>query len=208
LLIAVYLFSPDFGGSEGVAPLPTRESLGENFTEKEYAAALVHGRAIHKPYYHPKQHHVPVANIQFVSHSPYSLSLFTHFATHAASALGIPISNVVALPRRRRLWTVIKGPFAHKKSQENFERITHKRAIKVWDADSGVVDLLIGYLRKHVMGGIGMRVVRWDRKEVGFGSKLLAEANRAAKRSHGDKVREMGAKIVEAEKSGVTEIHQ
>ena len=32
------------------------------------------------------------------------------------------IERPVVLPTQRSLWTVLKGPFAHKKKQENFER--------------------------------------------------------------------------------------
>ncbi|KAF5392328.1 hypothetical protein D9757_001366 [Collybiopsis confluens] len=148
--------------------------LGPNFTEEDYASALVHGRSIHLPYIHPRIHFVPAGNITFYSHHPKLLALFTHFASHAASSLGIPTSKVVMLPTERRLWTVLRSPFAHKKSQENFERKTHKRMIKAWDADPKVIDRWVQYLEKHSMGGVGIRVTKWERLPLGIGKTRLA----------------------------------
>ena len=152
-------------GEEGAS----RSVIGENFTEAEHAATLIHGRGIQTAFHHPRTHDIPVANIQFRSHYPELLDLFTHFATHAASSLGIPVSRVVTLPTKRTLWTVLRSPHVHKKSQENFERKVHKRAIKAWDADADVVDRWCRYLRQHALGGVGMRVTKWRRMPVGIG---------------------------------------
>jgi small subunit ribosomal protein S10 len=136
---------------------------------------LVHGRSAFAPILHPRTHGIPVANIHFRSHHPPLLKLFTHFALHAASSLGIPASNVISLPTQRSLWTVIRSPFVHKKSQENFERTVHKRAIKAWDADAEVVQRWIWYLRKNAMPGIGMKVTLWERLPLGIGALNLKE---------------------------------
>ena len=134
---------------------------------------LVHGRSVFPPHLHARTHDIPVANIHFRSHHIPLLKLFTHFALHAASSLGIPASNVISLPTQRSLWTVIRSPFAHKKSQENFERRVHKRAIKAWDADPEVVQRWILYLRKNAMPGVGMKVTVWDRVPLGIGASDL-----------------------------------
>lgn len=131
---------------------------------------LVHGRSVFAPHLHPRTHGIPVANIHFRSHHIPLLKLFTHFALHAASSLGIPASNVIPLPTQRSLWTVIRSPFAHKKSQENFERKVHKRAIKAWDADPEVVLHWVSYLRKNAMPGVGMKITTWDRIPLGIGA--------------------------------------
>ncbi|KAF8152344.1 ribosomal protein S10 domain-containing protein [Crassisporium funariophilum] len=134
---------------------------------------LVHGRSVHHPHFHPRTHDIPVAGIHFRSHHVPLLNLFTHFAVHAASSLGIPCSKVVPLPTQRRLWTVLRSPFAHKKSQENFERRVHKRAIKAWDADPEVIQRWIAYLRKHAMPGVGMKVTTWERIPLGIGASHI-----------------------------------
>ena len=163
---------------------------------------LVHGRSVHNATIHPQTHAIPVANIHFRSHHPELLNLFTHFTLHAASSLGIPTSRVVALPTKRTLWTVLRSPFAHKKSQENFERRVHKRAIKAWDADPEVVQRWIAYLRKHALAGIGMKVTVWDRVPLGIGNAKLVYPdedfqNPAA--ATPEKIKLLGKKIVQEE---------
>ena len=156
---------------------------------------LVRGRSVNKPFFHPRTHDIPVANIHFRSHHVPLLNLFTHFATHAASSLGMPVSQVVNLPTQRRLWTVIRSPFVHKKSQENFERKVHKRAIKAWDADPEVVQRWIAYLRTHAIGGVGMKVSTWVRAPLHVGATLKKEgANTPSKQ-----IASLGKKIVKEE---------
>ncbi|KAJ7916540.1 ribosomal protein S10 domain-containing protein [Mycena leptocephala] len=134
--------------------LPLPGPLPEEFSEIEYASTVVHGRSIHRPFKHPRTHGLPAAQIQFRSHDILTMHLFVHFATHAAYSLGIPCSRMYSLPTKRQIWTVIRGPFAHKKSQENFERKVHRRGLKAYDADPAVVDLWFKYLRRHAMGGV------------------------------------------------------
>ncbi|KAJ8075949.1 mitochondrial 37S ribosomal protein rsm10 [Marasmius tenuissimus] len=180
----------------------TLEQLGRDFTEENYATALVHGRGIQLPYFHPRTHDIPVANIQFRSHHPRLLDLFTHFATHAASSLGIPTSRVFALPTQRSLWTVPRSPFVHKKSQENFERRVYKRAIKAWDADPEVVDRWAQYLVRHQMGGVAMRITKWERMPVGVGKTRLAQVKGALQTPasvDSGSIKELGKKIVAEE---------
>lgn len=56
-----------------------------------------------------------------------------------------------------------------------------------------------------MMPGVGMRVVRWERAEIGVGEKRLGEVGRALKGVEGEKmlvseqVRAIGEKIVEQE---------
>ncbi|KAH9979577.1 ribosomal protein S10 domain-containing protein, partial [Lactifluus volemus] len=142
--------------------------------ERQWHATVVHGRGVLDPYRHPRTHGVAVASIQFRAHFSELVQLATHFASHAAASLGIPISGVVSLPTRRTLWTVPRGPFAHKKSQENFERRVHARAIKAFDADDEVVDRWVRYLEAHALPGVGMRVVRWHRLPVVSAARICS----------------------------------
>ncbi|PPQ90491.1 hypothetical protein CVT25_014774 [Psilocybe cyanescens] len=188
------------------ARFPLTEDLDptkQDFSEARYAATVVHGRSVHEPFFHPRTHDIPVANVHFRSHHVKLLNLFTHFATHAASSLGIPTSKVVPLPTQRTLWTVLRSPFAHKKSQENFDRKVHKRAIKAWDADPEVVQRWITYLRAHAMPGVGMRVTTWERLPLGVGSaKLTAVRDDSAENTSASapqKIRQLGKQIIEKE---------
>jgi ribosomal protein S10 len=184
--------------------LPLKRNLDpwdEAFTEEEYAMTLVHGRSVHEPFLHARTHDIPVANIHFRSHHIELLRLFTHFALHAASSLGIPTSGVASLPTKRTLWTVPRSPFVHKKSQENFERRVHKRAIKAWDADAEVVQRWIAYLRTHALAGVGMKVTTWDRVPIGIGNAkiLYRHEDEATPRLIAPKeIKQLGEKIERA----------
>lgn len=173
-------------------------------SEEEYASAVIHGRGVYPAFHHARTHNIPVALVHFRSHYPHHLDLFTHFVTHAAASLGIPISRPVYLPTQRSLWTVPKGPFVHKKSQENFERKVHKRAIKAWDADQQVVDRWLRYLERHVMAGVGIRITRWERAPTGVGEhtlKNVMDQMRLDSVTDSQRVKALGDKILKEELS-------
>jgi small subunit ribosomal protein S10 len=170
--------------------------------ERQWHAKVVHGRGVLEAYQHPRTYGVPVASIQFRAYHHEPIQLAAHFASHAAAALGIPLSGIASLPTRRTLWTVPRGPFAHKKSQENFERRVHVRAIKAFDADAEVVDRWVRYLEAHALPGVGMRVVRWHRLPIGIGRSHLQSVvgrMRLVRTTNMQKVKELGDKIVEVE---------
>ncbi|KAF9523010.1 ribosomal protein S10 domain-containing protein [Crepidotus variabilis] len=185
-------------------PLPKNfNPLDTALTEEQYASSLVHGRSVVEPYRHPRTHSIPVASIHFRSHHVELLNLFTHFASHAASALGIPIGGVASLPTKRTLWTVPRSPFAHKKAQENFERKIHKRAIKAFDADGEVVQRWVAYLRTNALAGVGMKVTTWDRVPLGIGNaKILKQNQDSATNSRltaPNKIKQLGEEIIKEE---------
>ncbi|KAI0363699.1 ribosomal protein S10 [Pilatotrama ljubarskyi] len=190
---------PAAGASSANTPAPQPPQA---LTEPAYASSVVHGRGVRRPHQLPKTHGIPVATLHFRSYHPKLLDFFVHFAGHAASALGIPASRPVHLPTQRRLWTVIRGPFVHKKSQENFERRTHKRVIKAWDAHPDVVDMLVQYLEKHLAAGVGMRAVKWTRAPVGVGQTTLEAVMggmRMDQQLRAEKVKALGEQIVKEE---------
>lgn len=190
-------------------PSNANSNLPSTPTEAQTAATVVHGRALLEPTYHPRTHSIPVALLHFRSHHLSLLNLYVHFASHAASALGIPITRPAALPTQRRLWTVIKGPFVHKKAQENFERKTHKRVVKVYDADQDVVDKLLAYLEHHALAGVGLRAVRWHRAPVGVGAQTVESVRKTLRggmsgglvegETSKERVKRLGERIVREE---------
>jgi len=100
---------------------------------------------------------------------------------------------------------VLRSPFVHKKSQENFERKTHKRAIKAWDADPEVVHRWITYLRANAMPGVGLKVTTWERLPLdGTASttndNLITAQNIATQAPQ--KIKALGKKILVEEASG------
>ncbi|KAG8761754.1 mitochondrial 37S ribosomal protein rsm10 [Ceratobasidium sp. 423] len=170
---------------------------------------LVPPKSLLKPPVHAPTHHHPVALLHFRTYYHPNLEFFLHFAYHAAYALGIPLSHPARLPTQRSLFTVPKSPFIFKKAQENFEKKTHKRAVKVWDTESEVLNVWLRYLEEHMMPGVGMRVVRWERCEVGVGEARLAEVGGALRErasvggeevlSVAEQVRAVGERIVREE---------
>ncbi|KAH7923593.1 ribosomal protein S10 [Leucogyrophana mollusca] len=169
-------------------------------TEPEFSASVIHGRSLYPPLQHPPTHRVPVALIHLRAHHPLHLDLFAHFAEHAAAALAIPASRPIHLPTQRSLWTVLRGPFVHKKSQENFERRVHKRAIKAWDADPEVVDRWVKYLVRHTIPGVGIRVTRWQHAPVGVGREMMQSAVGSLRQdTDAQRVKALADKIVQQE---------
>lgn len=94
------------------------------------------------------------------------LDFFVDFAQRAAFFLKMPVSGSIPLPTRRERWTVIRSPFVHAKSKENFERRTHKRLLKVYDANPEVVEVWLAALRKHAMPGVGLKAHLYTFEEV------------------------------------------
>jgi small subunit ribosomal protein S10 len=178
----------------------------DGVSEPQLAAQVAHGRAILEPYYHPRTHNIPAAVIHLRSHYPSLLDLFTMFLKHSASALAIPISRPTMLPTQRSLWTVPKSPFVHKKSQENFDRKTHKRAIKAWDTEPEVIERWIRYLQMHPLAGVGMRVVRWERAPVSIGQKIMqnVQGQLGETETSRRQVEQLSKKIIEQELAAAT----
>jgi small subunit ribosomal protein S10 len=161
------------------------------------------------PTVHPRTHSIPVASLHFRSYFPELLDFQTHFVLHSAYALGIPVSKPAHLPIKRTLVTVLRGPFVHKKSQENWEKKVYKRAVKVWDCDRALLDGWLKYLENHGMGGVGMRITRWEWVPMDFmqGTDAQAAVHSPLKGSEEDDqaVKDLASKLVkdlEAESKG------
>jgi len=118
----------------------------------------------------PPKHNLHVATLHLRSHTTSlpSLTFFTQFALRAARALGLSTTGAVALPTKTSLYTVPRSPFAHKKSQQNFWKKEHKRAIKVFDGNPEVVSAWFAYLRKEAMGGVGQKAQVFEYKQLGW----------------------------------------
>lgn len=112
-------------------------------------------------------HDIPVCNLQMRGYLPQQLDFFADFARRAAFHMGMPCSGTVPLPTQTSRWTVIRSPFVHKKSQENFERKTHKRLLQIKDAHPEVVERWIRYLTMNAPAGIGMRATKIEFETLG-----------------------------------------
>lgn len=105
----------------------------------------------------PVEHGDLVADLQLRSYDNENLDFYSDFILRAGYYLGMPLTGPKPLPTRRERWTVIRSPFAHAKSKENFERHTHKRLIRVWDSNPDVVQIWLSYISKHAITGVGMK---------------------------------------------------
>ena len=79
----------------------------------------------------------------------------------------------------------------HKKSQENFERITLRRLIQIKDGHPETVSIWLAFLRKYHYYGVGMKANVWEFSGLEVGKDLDAEAERIQERL-GDKLELFG----------------
>lgn len=103
----------------------------------------------YKPLQLPKTHGHKVAELKFRSYEETDIIRASEFAARAAYFLGIPCDKVKTLKTEKRLYTVIRSPFAQAKSKENFHRVTYNRKLVAYDANPEVLDLWLSYLNKH-----------------------------------------------------------
>ncbi|PWN45180.1 hypothetical protein IE81DRAFT_364205 [Ceraceosorus guamensis] len=131
---------------------------------------------------HPQTHGHHVASLHLrVYRSPATLEnldFFADFALRSAYALGMPCTRPAMLPTTMSLWTVPRGPFVHKKSQENFTRHTHSRVLKVYDSHPEVVDRWLQWCRIHGMAGVGQRAEVFRHHPITLGQDMADSAVR------------------------------
>lgn len=132
-------------------------------------------------YYAPLKHEVKYgdlkAEVVFKAFDPVNVEFFCDFALRAAYYMGLPATGPKPIPTKRERWTVIRAPFVHAKSKENFERKTHGRMIKIWDSDSEVVDLWLAYLKENSVWGVGVKVNMYTAETVKFGEEMRSIEN-------------------------------
>jgi ribosomal protein S10 len=105
---------------------------------------------------------VPTCDLQLRSYSIRSVEFMADFAMRAAYYLGLPASGPVPLPKMIERWTMPRSNFVHKKSQENFERITRRRLVQIQDGHPETVQVWLAFLRKHAFYGVGMKANVWQ----------------------------------------------
>ena len=105
-------------------------------------------------------------DIQLRSYEVNSLEFFADYIQRVAFYLGIPMTGPKPLPKRHETWTVIRSPFVHAKSKENFERFTHKRLLRCWDANDEVLELLLAYISKYSIAGVGVKCNLFKREPI------------------------------------------
>lgn len=126
----------------------------------------------YKPLRLPQTHGHQVAKLKFRGYTEPHLTRVSEFAARAAFYLGIPCDRPKKLKTERRLYTVIKSPFAQSKSKENFLRITYNQELVAYDANPEVVDLWLSYINKYALEDVKMLAEITAREPLDFSEKL------------------------------------
>lgn len=116
-----------------------------------------------------------ICELQIRSYAVEAVEHFGDFASRAAYFLNMPAKGPFPLPKRTERWTVIKSPFVHAKSKENYERITYKRGIQILDSNLETVELWLAFLRKYARPGVGIKA------QLYANMKLKDHANNSVK---------------------------
>ncbi|KAL4801740.1 hypothetical protein BDV18DRAFT_154791 [Aspergillus unguis] len=147
--------------------LPVKE-WGERLTNFNTNARLP--RSVQALYLRPlrrkAEYGLPVCDLQLRSYSVRNLEFLTDFAIRAAYYLNLPVSGPVPLPKIVERWTFPKSNFVHKKTQENFERITLRRLIQIKDGNPQAVQAWLAFVRKHAFYGVGMKANVWEHESI------------------------------------------
>lgn len=125
-----------------------------------------------RPLRRKPEHGLPVCDLQLRSYSVRNVEFFADFAVRVAYYLKLPVSGPVPLPRLVERWTVPRSNFVHKKSQENFERITIRRLIQIKDGHSETLQVWLSFLRKHAFYGVGMKANVWEFDSLNVGESM------------------------------------
>ena len=110
---------------------------------------------------------VPSCDLQLRSYTVRNVEFMADFAMRAAYYLHLPASGPIPLPKIIERWTMPRSNFVHKKSQENFERVTLRRMIQIQDGHPETVQVWLAFLRKHAFYGVGMKANVWQHEELG-----------------------------------------
>ena len=148
----------------------SREEIGTYASESSQEADSRLPRSVQAVYLRPlrrqARYGIPACDLQMRSYSIRNLKFFADFALRVAYYLNLPAAGPVPLPRLTERWTVPRGHFVHKKSQENFERITVRRLIQIQDGHPETVEVWLAFLRKHAYYGIGMKANIWEHEKL------------------------------------------
>ncbi|MCJ1367741.1 Tryptophan--tRNA ligase, mitochondrial [Acarospora aff. strigata] len=167
---------PSFSPDEVVAPIraePLRDVLASVDGEGDDIRLPRSVQAVYlKPLRRNAGYGVPSCDLQLRSYNVRNVDFFSDFALRAAYYLKLPARGPIPLPRITERWTVPRSNFVHKKSQENFERITLRRLIQIQDGDPEVVEIWLAFLRKHAYYGVGMKANIYEHEKLGVGKTM------------------------------------
>ncbi|CAI5758313.1 unnamed protein product [Candida verbasci] len=111
----------------------------------------------YKPLRLPKTHGDIVADLELKSYDELDLKRIGDFALRVGYYLGIPLSPLTKLKTEKRLYTVIKSPFAQAKSKQNFHRITFNYKIIAYDSNPDIIDLWLSFINKYNFNNVKLQ---------------------------------------------------
>lgn len=157
----------------------------------------------YKPLRVPKTHGHKVVELKFRSYEEPDIIRASEFAARAAYFLGIPCDQVKTLKTEKRLYTVIRSPFAQAKSKENFHRVTYNRGLTAYDASPEVVDLWLSYINKHSFEHVSYKAQIHTRESLDFAEVLanLGSGDMELPAAYADAEDPVAAKVKELLKS-------
>ncbi|OBA21737.1 mitochondrial ribosomal protein S10 [Metschnikowia bicuspidata var. bicuspidata NRRL YB-4993] len=132
----------------------------------------------YKPLKLEPTHGHKVAEINFSGYDETEVLRMAEFTARAAFYLGIPASDIEKVKTEKKLYTVIRSPFAQAKSKENFFRTTFKRRLVAFDANPEIVDLWLSYTSKYALESVHRKALVFTHESLDYAetmSKLTAE---------------------------------
>jgi small subunit ribosomal protein S10 len=80
--------------------------------------------------------------LKLESHDHQLLDDFARRIVETAQRNGARVRGPIPLPTKRRIFTVIRSSFIDKNSREQFQLLTHKRIIDIYDPSQQVINSL------------------------------------------------------------------
>ncbi|KAL2315465.1 37S ribosomal protein S10, mitochondrial [Schizosaccharomyces pombe] len=116
--------------------------------------------------FNPSENDVLCASLKIKSFETPKLDTFTDFICRTAYYMKIPIKGPRPLPNKVESWTLLRSPFIHKSSQENFERITHSRLIQLYSVNPVTLETFFSYLRKCNMWDLKLQAKAYEYESI------------------------------------------
>lgn len=82
--------------------------------------------------------------VKLKSYEHYLLDRYTSEIVKAVISTNAAVNGPIPLPTKKKIYTVLRSPHAHKKSREQYELTTHVRIIEIYNASSKTIDVLVG----------------------------------------------------------------
>ncbi|KAI5965157.1 RSM10 [Candida pseudojiufengensis] len=127
----------------------------------------------YKPLRLPQTHGNEVATINFRGYNEDEIIRMGEFALRSGYYLGIPLSPLTSQKTEKRLYTVIKSPFAQAKTKQNFHRITYNKQIVAYDSNPEVIDLWLSYINKYKLSTVEMNCSIITNEKLNYVDDLL-----------------------------------